>query len=120
MGDDTRDRGVEGGDGVFASVDPDLNIFALANGMDLYRDHVDRPDRVLEWFRDGLERRIHLVPAAADALDVEVAARGKIDGVRRERRAAFKSAVAPADLKGLLAGAIDAANALRRDELTAS
>ncbi|MEQ9569021.1 MAG: hypothetical protein RLN75_02430, partial [Longimicrobiales bacterium] len=88
MVDETSDP--EHGDGIFARVDSDLNIFALANGMDLYRDHAEPPDRVLEWFRDGLERRIHLRPAGEGALEVEVAAEGKIDGVRRSRRAPFR------------------------------
>lgn len=120
MGEDTRHRGVEGGDEVFTAVDPDLNIFALANGMDLYRDHVDPPDRVLEWFRDGLERRIHLLAAAKNAFDVEVAARGKIDGAHREARVGFREGIAPGQLKGLLAEAIDAANTIEREELRES
>lgn len=118
MGDERRDEGVESGGDALAGVDVDLNIFALANGMDLYRDHTDPPDRVLEWFRDGLERRIHLRPSPAGTLDMEVAALGKIDGERRVRRAPFRSSVATGELRGLLIDAIDAANALRRDELT--
>lgn len=118
MGDERRDEGVGSGGDALAGVDVDLNIFALANGMDLFRDHTDPPDRVLEWFRDGLERRIHLRPAAAGTLDMEVAALGKIDGERRARRTSFRSSVATGELRGLLVEAIDAANALRRDELT--
>ena len=118
MGDERRDEGVDSGGEAFAGVDVDLNIFALANGMDLYRDHTDPPDRVLEWFRDGLERRIHLRPASAGSLDMEVAALGKFDGRRMARRAPFRTSVAAGELRGLLVEAIDAANALRRDELT--
>lgn len=116
MVDDNRNRG-DGGGEAFAPVDADLNIFALANGMDLFFDHADPPDRVLEWFRDGLERRIHLRPASGNAFDLEVAARGKIDGVRRERRQPFRDGVAPGQLKRLLVAAIDAANEIHRDDL---
>jgi hypothetical protein len=109
-------------------VDRKLNVFALANGMDLERRGATR---ILGWYRDGLERRIRLEPGAGEgtwALRAEAtrAARGRGAGARDARRDAdsavgtLEAALVPADLLArfaeLLAGATDAANALRLEE----
>ena len=53
----------------FEAIDPKLNMFALANGMDLTKG----PDfRRLEWFTDGLERGILIEADADDAFRVGV------------------------------------------------
>jgi hypothetical protein len=116
MTDDTPPRPAGGGEApALEAVDPVLNIFALANSMDLHRDHLDPPDRVLEWFRDGLERRIHLMPAEGGAITVQLAA-----GTWGERdtghRVTLGDPVSAADLKRRLSEAVDAANALTPPE----
>mgnify|MGYP001544694001 CR=1 FL=1 len=69
MTDETAPRPAGGGEAPpLDAVDPVLNVVALANGMDLHRDRFDPPDRVLAWFRNGLERLIHLRPAAGGTI----------------------------------------------------
>jgi hypothetical protein len=46
-------------DGTFEAVDPKLNVFALANGMDLTKSD---DSRSLEWFTEGLERSLPIEP----------------------------------------------------------
>jgi hypothetical protein len=45
----------------FLQIDPKLNIYALANGLDLLKNRSGRPDRALEWYSDGMERRATIV-----------------------------------------------------------
>jgi len=57
MTNDTHHR--SSGGGLFDGIDPRLNVFALANGMDLAKG----PDfRRLEWFTEGKERGILIEP----------------------------------------------------------
>ena len=112
--------------GVLSEIDPDLTIFALANGLDLLRDPDGHPARVLEWYSEKMERRIVLTPAGgpssggpAGALDVAVAAEARLDGAKRELRRSFRTAVAPGQLKATLPEAIEAGNALTRSEVEA-
>lgn len=112
MTDETPDRPTGGGEAQpLDAVDPVLNIFALANSMDLYRDHLDPPDRVLAWFRDGLERHIHLTPAEGGAIALGLGA-GPWGDRTGGHRVPLGEPVAPSDLKAKLPAAVDAANAL--------
>ena len=112
MTDDTPARpAAEGSEGQLDAVDALLNVFALANSMDLHRDHLDPPDRVLVWFRDGLERRIHLRPAAGGSIAMELAA-GEWGAREPGLRVAFDDPMAPSEIKARLPDAVDAANGL--------
>lgn len=111
---------------VLEDIDADLTIFALANGLDLLRASESRESRVLEWYSEKMERRIVLTPtdaatpgAPTGALDISIAAEARIDGGKRELRRDFRTAVAPGELKTVLPTAIDAGNALTRDEVEA-
>lgn len=105
----------------FDAVDRKLNVFALANGMDLTRQG---EARVLGWYRDELERRVRVEPGAAGertwAIRSEAATSGK--GAQASAVRTLESALDPAAIldrfKELLAGAVDAANAIPRAELT--
>lgn len=111
--------GPGGGAAVLQEIDPDLNIFALANGLDLLRE----PEgRVLEWYRDGMERRIHIAPSRESpdgAVDLEIGAgaRRESDRVKLYLRREYRDGVAPGELKGLLPEAIEASNALTRGDM---
>lgn len=109
-------------------IDPELNIFALANGLDLYRNHRGGVDRVLEWYRDGMERRICIVADGdpsddgSPAYTVFAEATRKREGVRASGRRDLERA-APFDqirgrLRALLADGIDRANELGERDLT--
>jgi hypothetical protein len=105
---------------VLQEIDSDLNIFALANGLDLYRDPEDRPARVLEWYGDQMERRIVLTPVAgrsARGLDLAIGAESRREGRRHLLSRPFRTGVAPGELRDTLPRAIDAANALTRAEV---
>jgi hypothetical protein len=121
MSDETAGSaaGDDPGGAVLREIDPDLNIFALANGLDLFRDPGGAPARVLEWYRDGMERRIHLTPSSvrAGALDVAVGALARREGVKIELRRPFQAAVAPSRLRTVLPQAIEGGNALARDQV---
>ena len=45
----------------FLDLDPKLNVYCLANGLDLLKNHSGFPDRTLEWYSDGMERRASVV-----------------------------------------------------------
>lgn len=108
-----------GRESALQAIDPELNIFALANGVDLMREP---QRRVLEWYREGMERRIHIepsgdVPAGGVDLAVGAGARRESDKVRLDLVRAFREGVAPGELRGLLPEAIEAANALTREDV---
>lgn len=67
MEDVARD-GVDGHD-PFEVIDPKLNVFALANGMDLGRG---AQYRRLEWFTEGFERGILIEQDTQGAFRLEV------------------------------------------------
>lgn len=120
MTDETpRGDGRERDDTVFEAVDAHLNVFALANGMDLHRHAGPGSRRVLEWYRDGMERRIHLRADGDGTLVVEVEAEAKVDGTRRRGRRPFRTAVDATSqaLGSALPEAVEAANALDRGAL---
>lgn len=122
MTDELAGAGAEGSqpEGVLQEIDSSLNIFALANGLDLFRDPDGSPARMLEWYRDGMERRIHVVAAATSpsgALDLEVSAIARHEGTKLELRRGFRTAVAPGQMKAALPEAIEAANGLTRADV---
>jgi len=102
-------------------IDPDLNIFALANGLDLYRDRSDRPDRVLEWYRDGLLRRVRIVAVEADRLDVHFGAARRLTGDGPHGWWPLEEGLPGEELassfRSLLAEAVARANDVTRDDL---
>ena len=96
-----------GGD-PFDAVDPRLNVFALANGMDLVRD---AGKRRLEWFTDGLERGIVIEVDGPGAFRVEVQA-WRTGASEISERATVGGHLSAEDLGQILASAIEAANDL--------
>lgn len=108
-----RDQTDQGASRAPQGLDEILNIFALANSIDLIQGH--ERDRVLEWYRDRGARRIHLTPGDDSSYDLDVSAEFKIEGTRHEVRDRFRSGVAAGELRGLLVEAIDVANALGSD-----
>lgn len=107
----------------FLDIDPELNIYALANGLDLLKNTTDRPDRTLEWYRDRMERRVRIVADGGTPphYSVQVGASGKEQGATVEALATLLEGASFDDLRsrlrGLLAEAIDRANDLTRDQL---
>jgi hypothetical protein len=105
---------------VLEEIDPDLNIFALANGLDLLRDPGDRPARVLEWYREQMERRLVLTPSAEapdTAVDVELHVEARVDGQRRLLSRGFLEATPPGELREALPRAVEACNALDKADV---
>ena len=100
------------------AVDRKLNVFALANGMDLARKG---DARVLEWFRDGLERSIRIEPGEGP---VTWAIRAIATRDTRARTGeivrTLESALDPDQIlsrfRELMPGAVDAANAIASEE----
>ena len=107
----------------FESIDSKLNIFALANGLDLFKDEGAAASRTLEWYRDGMERRIRLVAGDDGTIAVAVEAARKVDGVPHRALASFRDGleaqVLHESLTGILEEGIERANALERDQLEA-
>lgn len=101
-----------GGAGPFDALDAKLNIYALANGMDLVRGPGSRR---LEWHRDRLERGILLEATGESTLDVTAAAWAYGDPASARKQEVERSMSAEAAaraLSALLQRALDAANAL--------
>lgn len=96
------------GEDRFDAIDARLNVFALANGMDLTKD---ADFRRLEWFTEGLERGILIEAGDDGAFRVHVlswpSGSAEIRG-----RASLGDGLSEAELAGLLPSAIDAANEL--------
>lgn len=108
-----------GREAALQAIDPELNVFALANGVDLLREP---RGRVLEWYREGMERRIHIEPsgdAPAGGVDLAVGAgaRRESDKVMLDLVRVFRTGAAPGELRSLLPEAIEAANALTREDV---
>lgn len=101
-----------GGGGPFEVLDPKLNIYALANGMDLTKEP---SSRLLGWYRDGLERGI-LLESGPDGTVSVTALCWKTNDLASTRRAPHREAVSAealaADLSVVLESALQAANSL--------
>lgn len=92
----------------FAGIDPKLNVYALANGMDLTKGPRHRR---LEWFTEGLERGILIEVDGDGAFDVGVVAwRTGSEEVRA--RAVVGGGLSSTDVMTLLDSAIESANGL--------
>ncbi len=109
---DSGQRKTHHGEGPFGELDPKLNIFALANGMDLVKEGGSRR---LGWYREGLERGILLEAHPDGTLDV-TALCWKTHDLPSARRAPQREGVSAdslvAELSALLGSALEAANAL--------
>jgi len=111
MAGDERHWGATGDAGPFAILDATLNIYALANGMDLVKEPTARR---LGWYRDGMERGIVLEADADGALTV-TALCWKTSDPSTARSAPQREAMRPEDLavelSTVLEAALEAANA---------
>ena len=99
--------GVHGSD-PFEAIDPGLNVFALANGMDLSKGS---DFRRLEWFAEGLERGILIEAEGSDGFRLGVLS-WPTGSAEISAQASVSGGLSGADLIGHLQGAIDAANEL--------
>lgn len=102
------------------SVDRKLNVYALANGMDLERRG---PARVLGWYREGMERGILLEPGAGEgtwavraSAALGAAGRGSDAAIVRTLESALEPGQVLSRFTELLAAATEAANALRAQD----
>ena len=100
-----RDAGPAGS---FESIDPKLNVFALANGMDLAKDPGQRR---LEWFTEGLERAIVIEKDGDSAFRVAVVS-WRTGSKEITGRAPVGEAIPASELMALLDPAIETANGL--------
>ena len=118
-------RGSEALDASLREIDPDLNIFALANGLDLHRNLAGTPDRVLGWYREGMERFLRLEPEVdgteSFALWAEAVRtrEGTSRSARREVRRGVPTTSLRQELRAMLAQGIESANALGLPDLDA-
>ncbi len=112
MAADQRRAGVGGEEGPFGVLDGKLNIYALANGMDLIKEPGRRR---LGWYREGMERAIDVEPSGDGTMSV-TALCWKTNDPSTERRAPQRERVPPedlaAELSAILEAALEAANAL--------
>ncbi|MBW3534766.1 MAG: hypothetical protein KY453_06035 [Gemmatimonadetes bacterium] len=101
-------------------LDPDLTIFALANGMDLARERGGASCRALEWFREGLERVIRIEfdgGAASIWVGARRGRRSEPGEARRELRGRVPLPELKEGLRPIMNEALDAANALDETDL---
>jgi len=104
---DAERPGTTGG-GPFEGIDPKLNVFALANGMDLSK----RPERRrLEWFTEGLERGIVIEAEEGGRFRIHVES-WRTGSEEVESRASVGGGLSVADLTSILQSAIEQANGL--------
>jgi hypothetical protein len=101
------DGATPGGGGAFEAIDPRLNVFALANGMDLTKG---AGTRRLEWFTDGLERGI-LVEVEDTGFRVGVLS-WRTGSTEIVKQASVGGALSAEDVMGVLDSAIETANRL--------
>lgn len=106
----------------FREIDAKLNIYALANGLDLLKNQSGRPGRTLEWYGDGLERRASIVAegGAPPRFSVHASASRKFDGGKpvTERRVGESIDLerVRADFTGILEEAMSEADRIPRDD----
>ena len=103
-------------------LDSTLNIFALANGLDLVKNEGAIPDRVFGWYRDGMERRMGLRMEAPRKVTLWVEARKKRDGIPhravRTLRDRVEADALREEIRAALAEGIERGNGITEDELT--
>ena len=121
---ETTETGGAGGDEApLLEIDARLNVYALANGLDLLKNASGAPDRTLEWYRDGMERRIRIVATggAPAPLALRAGAARSRGGRRRETWVPVRDGITPGEIMddptGILEDAIRRADALTRDDL---
>ena len=95
-------------DGTFEAVDPKLNVFALANGMDLTKSD---DSRSLEWFTEGLERSLPIEPDGTATFSVHARA-WKPKSPDEVTEESLGEEVSAEDLMSLFTTGIESANAL--------
>lgn len=106
------EEGMHSGGGHFDAIDSNLTVFALANGVDLYRGDGHRR---LEWFTEGLERGI-LIEARGSGR-FRVLARTWRSGAPDSRaEVPVAEELGVDELKKVLADAIEVANELGAPE----
>lgn len=92
----------------FEAIDAKLNVFALANGMDLTRTDGSRR---LSWFNDGRERGLRIEAVGSESYAVEAMAwHTKAPGDATS--GTVTESVAQTELMATLEAAIEHANAL--------
>lgn len=96
------------GDGLFERLDPKLNVYALANGMDLAKG---QGYRRLEWFTEGLERGI-LIEAAEGGTFRVAAVSWKTGRAEARSQADVADGLEADRVPKVLDDAIETANAL--------
>ena len=96
------------GDDVFEAIDHRLNVFALANGMDLSKGSGFRR---LEWFTEGLERGILIEADGNEGFHLGVLS-WPTGSTEISARASVGVGLSGDDLFGHLQTAIDAASEL--------
>jgi hypothetical protein len=115
--------GAETPEALLRELDPVLNVFALANGLDLDKDPGDPPARLLGWYRDGMERFLRLEPETGGGgrFVLWAEARQRKDGVSRRGRKPVESALSgetlKRDLRLVLEKGIEHANRLGPSDL---
>lgn len=108
----------------FLDFDPKLNVYALANGLDLLKNHSGSPDRTLEWYRDGMERRASIVaePGSPPRFTLWAAASRRQDGTPLAVRLPVGEPIDLDQLRDgpieLLEGAMKYSDRISREELT--
>lgn len=106
------EEGMHSGGGHFEAIDSNLTVFALANGVDLYRGDGHRR---LEWFTEGLERGILIEARESGRFRVRALTwRSGEPEARSEASVAEELGVD--EMKGVLAEAIEVANGLSAPE----
>lgn len=112
MSSDAGQQGAGHQGGAFEALDPKLNIFALANGMDLVKE---ASSRRLGWYREGMERAI-LVELRDDGAFTVSAMSWKTRDPEGAHRAPQRDGMNGDDLvaglSAILESALEAANCL--------
>lgn len=95
-------------DAFFEPIDGMLNIFALANGVDLYRSDASR--RFI-WFMGGHERALDVGLTEGGGFTVTASA-WPTDRAVEARTVTVAEGVTPSEITATLEGGIEAANSL--------
>lgn len=95
-------------DAPFAEIDPRLNVFALANGMDISKGEGYRR---LQWFSEERERAILIEVEDDDTYEIHILS-WPADDPDDRKQSRLGNGLNVRDLFVALAGAIDAANGL--------
>jgi hypothetical protein len=93
---------------VFEAIDPKLNMFALANGMDLLKSDESRR---LVWFMGGLERGLEITSGSPDGFSIDASA-WPTRSPDELKTAPVSEGVAGSDVTGTLEQGIEVANSI--------